>query len=298
MAVKRIFAFGDSFTQGEGANLKLCREIEAIFVKERSKSKRAHGLALVSDINRKLSWTQHVEDDLGIYVDNQAETGASNQKIFQKVFDVDKWAKFNSDDLIIVAWSSILRDPMPFLPNVYQESSPTGIGWSIKELAGKDAERLFLETYPDKLDKSEKNYLIETLVPFMKEFFKDYIVDIHDGSLHNYLTVNYIYFLQKFFESRGIRYMMVDAFENTTAYKSCNPKLWKSIDTEYYMGFDKTTLWDLLNDKCGEKDVWEDEELRSKTDGIKHHPNMEGYKIISEFVLEYLKETFFKKTAI
>jgi hypothetical protein len=284
---KRIFCFGDSFTVGEGANLKLQSEIELMFSQDSSSRRQAS--EIVSEINKKLSWTKHIGDHFGIWTANYGETGSTNNKIFNNVFTVEAMHNgFTPDDLIIIMWSSSIRDKLSWFPALFSDQGPVGAGWSLKELLHKDSVESFEKRYyQDTLEKKELEYVETKLTPFLKDYFKTYLTSLHSNEYYNLLNLNYIKLLQEYFVTNSIPYIMVDAFECMNSFKAKKDTKWeKLIDTRFYFGEGNTTVWDEL-DKIG-GNVWEDPELSFHPPGQRCHPNAEGYKLVGDMLIDFI----------
>lgn len=297
MSKKRIICFGDSFTLGDGANLTLTKEIEGLFDKTPEGSSKSS--ALISEINKKLSWTQYLCDNLKVYVANEGESGANNLKIFNNIFNYEAGGTaYTPDDLVIIMWSSSIRNKLPWFPNVFADAGPVGAGWSLKELLGKDASRGFSDRYFTRMaSENEKKYVNNVLFPFMSEYFKKYLTSLHSEEFYNTVNLNLVVYVQEFFKSRKIPYLMIDAFERMDSFKQEGDTRWEElVDKKYYMGFGETTLWDEL-DKIG-GDIWEDKKLSYSPEGQRCHPNKEGYVLAGKMILEYIEKNIWVKSAI
>ena len=301
MGKRRIFAFGDSFTVGEGADLALTSQVLKVFKETNERDTRAAS-EVIRSINLKLSWTQHIENAFNIFVTNHGETGASNNTIFNKVFEVDSYTDFGPEDLVIVMWSSSVRDKLPFFPDNFQQHGPIGAGWSLKELLGSDNENLFSRRFiyddDDHYDKKYLQYIEKTLTPFMQSYFKEYLTNFHSNEYYNIVNLNYIKLLQNYFKFKNTNYIMIDAFEQMNSFAKKQDKRWGDIDTTFYFGKGNTTIWDELNKIGG--DVWEDKKLTVSPDGQRCHPNKTGYKLIGEILEKYVKSNIklYKKSTI
>lgn len=286
---RRIFCFGDSFTVGEGANLPLQKEIELMFNQDGPSRRKA--AEIVSEINKKLSWSKHVGDKFGIWVANYGETGCSNNKIFNNIFTAEAMhGGFTPNDLVIIMWSSSVRDKLSWFPNIFSDHGPVGAGWSLKELIQENSSETFgIRYFTETIEKKEQEYVESKLAPFLQEYFKTYITSLHTEEYYNLLNLNYIKLLQDYFKFNNIPYIMVDAFECMNSFKTKKDVRWANyIDTEYYFGEGNTTVWDEL-DKIG-GDVWEDAELAYHPPGQRCHPNAEGYRLIGEMLIQFISK--------
>ena len=60
---------------------------------------------------------------------------------------------------------------------------------------------------------TEIKYIENDLLKFMEEYFPFYVENLHNESYYKQLNTNYIVLLQKYLESKGVDYIMCDAFE-------------------------------------------------------------------------------------
>lgn len=278
--IERLICFGDSFTEGEGAWLEKTVEIENQY-KEPSE-----GRLKVAEFNYNYSWPKILGDSMGIKAENYGSCGASNNHIFNSIFKFDLSGQILDDALIVVMWSSVIRDKLPFFPKLFSDNGPIGLGWSFNELAEDFASETFSKRYYKNINN--KDYIEEKLLPFMKEYFKKYIVNCYDSSFYNTLNFNYIYFLQEFFKSHGVSYIFIDAFESMNSFDPKNKK-WDLIDKTKYWKFGESTAWDYINNIGG--DVFENLELSFNPPGQKCHPNRHGYKLIAEELFRFYKKS-------
>ena len=310
--IKRLFCFGDSFTEGEGA------WVEKTFpIQEEYKNKdSSRGAAIISEINYEYSWPKQLGDLFGLDTSkpldeeghfinppeftNFGSCGASNNYIFNEVFKADLQKKFTEDDLVIIMWSSTMRDKLPFFPNLFQDKGPVGLGWSLKEVlsfnavADKDSssvqvQRNFSQRYNfDDLPKHERNYLINTITPFMHDYFKPFISEVHDTGYYNIINYSYIHLLQSYLKARKCKYIFIDAFENMTDF---NPgyKKWDNIDPKNYWSFKTNTAWGYLDGIGG--DVFENTKLTYNPVGQRCHPNRHGYKLIAKLLYDFYSKS-------
>jgi hypothetical protein len=96
----KLYAFGDSWTAGQGANIRIENSLDS--VEERRIFR-----------NNK-SWSKFLSESLDIECSNKSVSGCSNNDIFNSVIDSIKSNEIDSGDLIIIMWSSSLRDGVSF----------------------------------------------------------------------------------------------------------------------------------------------------------------------------------------
>lgn len=264
----RIVAFGDSFTAGEGANYDYTETLSTF--EEKEKYQKSH------------SWPKYLSDLMKVGYENNGEIGSTNYRIFSNIFEQYSVKNIKEDDLIIIMWSSPIRDHLPFFPNIWSTTGPIGLGWSLKELSSPKSMELFSKRY-FKDSKSSfgdtfhlvKRYVESDLFNFFNDsYFKYYINNVYDEYYYKTLSTNYIVFLQKYFEWKNQKYIMCDAFDEMVF----DPNL---VNTNFYYR-DKTAL-DILDDggDVYEKPIYDSERRRAP------HPNINGHKLIAKELKEF-----------
>ena len=249
-------AYGDSWTEGQGAYVKKEKELLAR-----------------NDIRKfrnEYSWVKLLSDKLEIENVNNGLSGQSNLKIFNDVVTDIMNGVISNNDLVIILWSSSLRDNVPFLPN------NEWLSWSIKQL---------FETSKDGFIKSYKsdNKTYDNFLQGFKEFF---VTELFNQNYYNIVNQNYIIFLQKLLENYNIKYLMCDAFESMVNELHPKDDVTKHINKKAYWKFGEKCFKQLLIETKLD-DVWEPIEI-SKQDIGGIHPNEKGYKIIMEEMYNYL----------
>jgi len=244
----KLHAYGDSWTEGQGTT------------EDREDWK-------------KYSWVKIVSDRLGIDSENNGISGNSNLNIFNKVVDDLIADKIKQDDIVIIMWSSSLRDTVPFLPK------NEWVSWSVKHLV--EFPHKFVESYQSENERYDN---------FLYSFKKLFVTDLFNQNYYNIVNQNYIIFLQKMFEFYKIKYVMFDAFEHMINDLNNSDNKLDIIDSNYYWEFNKKTIRDLLNG-TNRDDIWEHSE--NYKDRPTQHPNIEGYKLISDVVHNFIEQKQF-----
>jgi len=242
----KLHAYGDSWTEGQGT------------VDNRKEWK-------------KHSWVKLLSDRLKIKSYNNGISGSSNLKIFNKVISDIRNGKIKNNDLVIIMWSSSLRDSVPFLPK------NEWVSWSVKHLV--ELPHKFIESYKSDNEKYDN---------FLSSFKEHFLLNLFNQNYYNIVNQNYIVFTQRLFEFYGIKYIMCDAFENMILDLKKEDDKTTSINKKYYWGFGYKTIRDLLNE-INREDIWEHPE-NYKTRPTQH-PNIEGYKIISNELYNFIIDT-------
>jgi hypothetical protein len=255
-----LYTFGDSWTEGVGGDLESEKKTE--IPEERTK------------IRHLTCWPKYLSDLLGVDFVNMGIGAASNKIIFDSVVSLVKNNTIKKNDLVVIMWSSPLREDVPFFPKDE---------WHFWGERYKSKEHIFkfilknTETKNLKYRKFEKEY---------KEFYLD---KIYDESYYNIINQNYIIFLQFLFNKLGINFMFCDAFDSMIS-KNINTEINKThfIEKNKYWGFMKFTFRDFLMEK-NLSDVWEDQaHFVERIPG--KHPNKKGYKIIGDEIYRWIIE--------
>ena len=167
-----LHAYGDSWTEGEGCDL----EIESTLKNQE----------LIIYRNQK-SWVKLLADKLNLQWINNGKSGNPNSVIFNSIIDDVTNDRIKKGDLVIVLWSSSLRDYAAFLPR------QQWVSWSVKHLVN----------LPEKFINSYKSHN-ETYDSFLREYKSFFLDNLFNQNYYNIVNQNYIIFLQKLFEFYGI----------------------------------------------------------------------------------------------
>ena len=240
-----LHAYGDSWTEGEGCNL----EIESTLKNQE--------LIIYRNQN---SWVKSLADKLNLQWINNGKSGNPNSVIFNSIIDDVTNDRIKKGDLVIVLWSSSLRDYAAFLPR------QQWVSWSVKHLVN----------LPEKFINSYKSHN-ETYDSFLREYKSFFLDNLFNQNYYNIVNQNYIIFLQKLFEFYGIKYVMADAFDMMVVDPNEKDDIGGMIKTKYYWEYRKKTMRDFLQET--KLDCFEDIKMISKNPA--QHPNIMGYNLIS-----------------
>jgi hypothetical protein len=144
----KLHAYGDSWTEGQGTT------------NDRKEWK-------------DYSWVKIISDKLGIISINNGVSGNSNLNIFNKVVDDLIEGKIKDDDIVVIMWSSSLRDLVPFLPK------NEWVSWSVKHLI--EYPHKFVESYQSENEKYNN---------FLYSFKELFITDLFNQNYYNIVTKN------------------------------------------------------------------------------------------------------------
>ena len=240
-----LHAYGDSWTEGEGCDL----EIESTLKNQE--------LIIYRNQN---SWVKLLADKLNLQWINNGKSGNPNSVIFNSIIDDVTNDRIKKGDLVIVLWSSSLRDYAAFLPR------QQWVSWSVKHLVN----------LPEKFINSYKSHN-ETYDSFLREYKSFFLDNLFNQNYYNIVNQNYIIFLQKLFEFYGIKYVMADAFDMMVVDPNEKDDVSDIIKTKHYWEYRKKTMRDFLQET--KLDCFEDIKMVSKNPA--QHPNVLGYNLIS-----------------
>jgi hypothetical protein len=210
---------------------------------------------------------------MGIISINNGISGNSNLNIFNKVVDDLIEGKIKEDDIVVIMWSSSLRDLVPFLPK------NEWVSWSVKHLI--EYPHKFVESYQSENEKYNN---------FLHSFKELFITDLFNQNYYNIVNQNYIIFLQKMFEFYNIKYVMCDAFESMMIDLKKQDNKLEIINKKPYWEFNKKTIRDFLNN-TNRDDIWE--HIEDYRDRPTQHPNIEGYKLISNILYDFIIDLYY-----
>lgn len=273
-----IHCFGDSWVQGIGTEWEPGQG--RISMDDRYNDKFEWW-----KVYRKYSWSGVVQKlfDNKVKIQNYGSAGYSNEDIYRTVIESLWEEKIKKGDFVIVSFSSIVRQNLPFF---YVKKQETGfINYSnsclLQYKDGKDNGLHWIDSIWQK-----------DLQDATKDAFKDYIVNRFSYDFLYEMSMNYILNLQVYFEKLGIEYMFVNAFENVV---SKDNHLYKYIKQDKWI-LPEYTLQEYLVDKAKDFDkskgysVWEDDEIHVERNEDGPHPNRIGHQMLGELIYEHIKD--------
>jgi hypothetical protein len=249
-----LHGYGCSWTQGEGSDVS----VESTLKNED-----------LNQFRNEHSWLKILANKIGIDCRNNGVSGNSNNNIFNKiVLDITDGI-IKSDDLVMIMWSSSLRDSVTFLPN------GEWVSWSVKHLI--QSPEKFVNSF-----KNDDNVYTEFIMKY-KNFF---VSELFNQNYYNIVNQNYIVFIQKLLNHYGIKYIMCDSFEPMLIDLHKKDDVTHTIDKSTYWGFKRETFRDFLN-KTNRLDIWEHQDTTYNTRATQH-PNKIGYNLISQELYNYI----------
>lgn len=283
----KIHCFGDSWTDGIGVE---CAPGMGSIPSSDKYDKNW-------DIEKnKYSWPGQLQSLLsdGVSVNNKGVCGYSNDEIYKEIIQSIWNNEIKSGDLVIVALSSIIRQPLHFL---YTQHGVDGFT-SYSNAVFMHYKKGYMN---DKLNwiESIENQNIKTIT---NDVYMDYIVNRFNYDLLYEMNMHYICNLQIYFEKLGVSYLFTNAFEQNL---SKNIDFYEQIKIENWI-MPEYSLQEYLLDKSKEMDVkklgysvWEDDIINVEKNQDGPHPNRIGYKLISELIYgEIIKRKILKDANI
>lgn len=277
---KTIHFFGDSWTKGEGCQFEPGRGVIPSSVK-------FGGIDYSSEFKKHSTPGQIgaiFNDEYRI--SNRGTSGSSNFQIYREVLkNIGTNNGIKQGELVVVTWSSIVRDPLQFLLLFQDERNflnSTGIENSIKGFLSPNT---FL---PNWLGNSGD----EIKRKISRKVYDDYVVDRMNFKLLHEFTMNYICNLQIIFEEIGVEYLFINAFENVL---SKDVEFYHKVKKEKWILFD-STLSDYLCDIEENLDldkgysIWEDDFIKPGRNMDGPHPNRIGYGYLAELISKEIIE--------
>lgn len=262
MNFKKIIAYGDSWTVGEGWNQK---NEDRILATIPNWANNDEGFAaqpkVLYDMRTQHSWVRWLADKFNVPYEVRAICGGSNQQIFHNVEADFQNQHINKDTLLICMWSSALRETIDFFPTSFDEPQPF-MFWS-SDLMGEYGR--FLK---GKLDNG-----------FEYHYKKYFVTELLDTSYFEYRCFNYKKLIEKYTEYHGIPFLQCNAFESEKT---------KEWDETYFKP--TSTMFDEMVGNGD--DIWQDKpEFKHKK--IKKylnalHPNEKGYRMIADILYDYI----------
>lgn len=285
--INRIFLFGDSWVEGQGTYEKISPEG---FLMEPNISFNEIG-----DWRKKNSWNKFIKEYTDCEVINKAMQGSSNSAQFQELNN--KLNIFTKTDLILFGFTSKLRDrdftryafDFDYSNILLHQKNPLKgmVAWEKASLEfcnfgfREDAERTQVMQFNDTIERN-----------FTEKFISDYFSTIYDEYPFEYISqVNYLFYQERF-KTLGLNIIFFDLFEPYV-----NPKFVKkyyNVDKNIYINYGDKTMNDFLieyeikNVKDDDIGVWQNGIKRPDLKGGISHPNQHGYKLIVDYLFQYV----------
>jgi len=280
--MKTIHFFGDSWTRGDGCQFTPGSGIIQPNIKYGPDySKEYDTFSYPSQLRILLNDT--------VNISNAAWSGASNFQIYRGVLTKLQNNNFKKNDLAIVAWTSIIREPLNFLFTLEHQDKMWdnhSVNYSIKgHTHPKD---VFLPSWIMQMRESNSKKI-------SKKIYEDFIVDRINLNLLYEICMNYVCNLQILFDEIGIDYIFINTFERILSEEIL---FYNKIKKDKWLLFDSTLsdyLCDIEDTMSFENgySLWEDDHIKPGRNLDGPHPNRIGYGHIAELLhMELLKRNF------
>lgn len=255
----KLFTYGDSWTEGQGVNV-----IKEELIDNREERKK---------FRNDRSWPIKLSSLLEITHQNQSISGVNNNFIFNEIINDIKSGVVNSGDLIIIMWSSSLRDDVPFFPIKEWHT------WGINYITQTHKKKWFINK-----DLTKNPTYNDFLINF-KEFFID---ELFTQDYYNIVNQNYILFIQKLCDYYHINYVFCDAFDKMIDNIKLENDKTNLINKNPYWGFGEKTFKNFLIDTDNPK-VWETPQYNIlNVPGM--HPSELGYELIANELFLFINQ--------
>lgn len=255
----KLFSYGDSWAAGVGT--------ESEFVRPENPEE-------LKQLRDQYCWGKLLSDKLNCEFVNKGVGASNNVDIFNRVCDDVRNGVIKSGDLVIVMWSSTLRDPVPFFPKNEWHV------WSKNHIKSEKLKEKFYYFFkPNHVKGEYYNFYIN-----YKEFF---INNLFNQTYYNIINQNYIIFLQKLFSEYKINNLQCDAFDLMVQNVNYELDVTNHIDTKRYWNLGVKTFNDFLNE-YNDNSLWEHKNPIHIVGG--KHPSYKGYQLISEELFDYVSK--------
>jgi hypothetical protein len=271
--MKTIHFFGDSWTRGDG-----CQFTPGSGIIDSSIKYGPDYSTEYSTFSFPSQIKKYFNNKLNI--SNNGNSGASNFQIYRGILGELYNNKFKKGDIAIVAWTSVIREPLNFLFTKENENNvwaSHGLNYSIKGHSfPKDT---FIPSWITQLKESESKKI-------SKKIYEDFIIDRINFNFLYEMCMNYICNLQILFKEIDIDYIFINTFEKVVSDEIL---FYNKINQDKWILFD-STLSDYLCDIEDTMDfsngysLWEDDLVKPGRNLDGPHPNRIGYDHIAKLI--------------
>lgn len=271
--MKTIHFFGDSWTRGDGCQFEPGSGVIPSFQK--------YGPDYTNEYNT-FSYPSKIKLLLNdrVNIVNNATSGSSNFQIYRTILQTLYSNKFKKNDVAIIAWSSIIREPLNFLFTIQHQNNL----WDAHKVNNS------IKGFTEPKDRFLPAWIKQLKEPVSKELYEkiyeDYIVDRINLNLLYEICMNYVCNLQILFNEIGVKFIFINTFEQII---SKDVFFYDKIEKNNWILFD-STLSDYLCDIEDGMDfsdgysLWEDDLIKPGRNFDGPHPNRIGYQHIAELI--------------
>ena len=273
----KLYSFGESFTQGLGTDRKT---EHTLMGKDGdwdnwSEEKKNIQRTKVSKLWIENSFTHMFANKLKCQYKNFGHNGSTNMDIVEMIMKHSHL--FEKGDLIIIGWTSSLRDKIPFWPRQVKykwiaPSQQVKNNFLLPNTRGAQSIGEHTEEFNEEL-KNEKE-----IHEFFAKFTKGWLVEGYREEYYDLYNEQIIYFVQKFLDYNKLKYIMFNAFEPMLQSKS------SLIDYKYYWTEGKESLWSLTkhNEDLLELQGWNVYEKHTP-----RHPSKLGHELFTQQLYKF-----------
>lgn len=271
--MKTIHFFGDSWTKGDG-----CQFIPGSGI---IPSNIKYGPDYSTEYNT-FSFPSQMKKYLPFEVNilNNGSSGSSNFQIYKKILDELYYDKFKSGDFVIIAWTSIIREPLTFM------LSPGNVESGLLHISGLDNSLTSHHSVNKWIPVSITELKDVTHKKIFQKIHEDFIIDRLNLNLLYENCMNYICNLQILFDEIGVEYIFTNTFERVV---NDSISFYHKIKKNKWLLFE-STLSDYLCDIEDKMDfsngysLWEDDFIKPGRNLDGPHPNRIGYDYIAKLI--------------
>ena len=242
----KIYSFGDSFTQGLGADRTAEHAMLGGHPKWDTMGDEQKNIqrTKVAKFWTENSFTHLLANKLECKYRNFGHNGSRNMDIVENLLKHSH--EFKKGDLVLVGWTSSLRDRIPFWPRQVKykwiaPSQEVKNKFLLPEAQGAQNVGITAESFAHQFDEAFNEELknAKKVHSFFKNFTKGWLVEGYQEEYYHLYNEQLIYFVQKFLEYCGVKYIMFNAFEPMLQSEST------LIDYKYYWTGGKESIWSL-----------------------------------------------------
>ena len=281
----KIYSFGDSFTQGLGTDRTTEHALLGGHPKWDTMTDEQKNIqrTKVAKFWIENSFTHMLANKLECEYSNFGHNGSRNMDIVEMMMTHSHY--FKKGDLVLIGWTSSLRDRIPFWPKQikYKWIAPSQRVKNNHLLpeakgaqnVGTSAES-FLHDFKEEPNKELKNG--KEIHEFFKTFTKSWLVEGYQEKYYHLYNEQLIYFVQKFLEYHGVKYIMFNAFEPMLQSEST------LINYKYYWTEGKESIWSLTqhNEDLLELSGWNTFEKYTP-----RHPSKMGHELFTQQLYKF-----------
>jgi len=154
-----------------------------------------------------------------------------------------------------------------------------------KKLGLEPVNNLELSILPHKFTESYQ-FGNDKFNSFLSDYKKFFLLELFNQNYYNIVNQNYIIFLQKMLDEYKINYLMCDGFDLMVQDLDKKNDVTHLINKKKYWGFAEKSIESWMMKNYKNNPVWEVKIPNPIK--VAQHPNIEGYKLITEELYNYI----------